>query len=188
MEASRVQPLVQMRDVWTVADVQTLDVDEWWRYEVVDGALIVSPSAGREHELVSAEIRAAIWQALPAGQVVVGPMSVAMSPSYFIPDLVVTERALMRGAEPLKPADVSLVVEIVSPGSATMDRVVKPAKYAAAGITAFWRLEIAPVSLTAYRLPAGADVYTEVGRWHAGEIARIAEPFQVEIDIGPLTG
>lgn len=42
------------------------------------------------------------------------------------------------------PADVDLVVEIVSPESQTRDRVIKPEEYAAAGIPEFWLVEEHP--------------------------------------------
>lgn len=127
-----------------------------------------------------------IRAALPPGFVVVGPMGVAMRPSYFVPDLVVAERAKVRGAGFLQPADVLLAVEIVSPGSKTMDRVVKPAKYAAAGIRTYWRIESDPVSLAAYTLPEGADVYVEAGTWNAGQTARLDAPFPVEVEVDAL--
>jgi Uma2 family endonuclease len=51
------------------------------------------------------------------------------------PDLVAVERG-RTGSRLSLP--VSLVVEIVSPGSRTNDRVTKRATYAAAGIPAYW--------------------------------------------------
>ncbi|MGH3524257.1 MAG: Uma2 family endonuclease [Mycobacterium sp.] len=182
------QPMVRMRNVWTIEDVQALDVEDWRRYEVVDGSLVVSPSAAGDHELASEEVRAAIRGVLPSGLAVVGPMGMQIARSYRIPDLVVVERIrLRRGVNRLHPPDVLLVVEVVSPGSETTDRVTKPAQYAAAGIGAFWRVETDPVSLTAYTLPAGAGTYTEIGSWTAGQIARIESPFPVEIALDSLT-
>lgn len=53
----------------------------------------------------------------------------------------------------ISPTDVELVIEIVSPGSVTEDRITKPAQYAAQGIGAFWRIEIDnELSLSAYVL------------------------------------
>lgn len=180
------QPLVQMRELWTVDDVEALDVQDWWRYEIVDGALVVSPSTGGDHELAAEETRAAVRAALSTDQIVIGPMGVKIGRSYLVPDLVVTRRAGLRGAKLLHPADVMLAVEIVSPGSATMDRITKPAQYAAAGIPAHWRVETDPVSLTAYTLPEGASVYAELGTWRRGETAHVEAPFPVQIEIDRL--
>lgn len=77
-------------------------------------------------------------------------------------------------------------MEVVSPGSVTMDRLVKPAKCAAAGIPAFWRVETDPITLTAYSLPAGSSTYVEAGIWSADEVAELAEPFPVHIDLSEL--
>ena len=42
------------------------------------------------------------------------------------------------------PQDCALVIEVMSPGSVTTDQNDKPAKYAAARIAHFWRVEHAP--------------------------------------------
>lgn len=176
--------LVPMRDVWTIADLDALDVQDWWRYEIVDGALVVTPVAGANHELTGGDLRKILWDAMPQGITVVGPLGVDIAPTYLVPDLVVAERAKLRNVQNLPPRDVLVAVEIVSPGSVTMDRIVKPAKYAAAGIPNYWRIEQSPLSLTAYRL--AGDVYAEVGTWQAGDLAVLREPFPVEIEINQL--
>jgi Uma2 family endonuclease len=178
--------LDEVREAWTLADLAELGVEDWRRFQIVDGSLVVSPSPAGIHELFSEDLRAMIREALPPGLAVVGPMGVAIGGSYLIPDLVVVRRDRVRSADYLRPADVMLVVEVVSPSSATMDRLVKPAKYAAAGIPAFWRVETDPVGLTVYRLPMGAGAYAEIGTWGAGEVAEIAEPFPVRIDLAAL--
>ncbi|MGH8962549.1 MAG: Uma2 family endonuclease [Jatrophihabitantaceae bacterium] len=185
----RVQSVVEAQQVWTFDDLLALPEDaDRRRYEVVDGSLVVSPSATPRHELASEEVRAAIRASLPIGFKVVGPLAVDLHPSYRVPDLLVVPLAIFGENSPLaRPADVLLVVEVVSPGSETTDRVTKPAQYAAAGIGAFWRVETDPVSLTAYTLPAGAGTYTELGSWAAGQIARIESPFPVEIALDSLT-
>jgi Uma2 family endonuclease len=57
-----------------------------------------------------------------------------------IPDLTVWARPQPRSVW-LALADLLLVVEIVSPGSAAMDEVVKLREYAAAGIPRYWLVE-----------------------------------------------
>ncbi len=49
-----------------------------------------------------------------------------------------------RRRNPIGPADVGLVVEVVSPSSRRTDRFAKPGEYADAGIAVFWRLETEP--------------------------------------------
>jgi Uma2 family endonuclease len=56
------------------------------------------------------------------------------------PDVVVYD-ASVPDDDALRPEHCLLVVEVMSPGSVTTDQHDKPAEYAAAGITHFWREE-----------------------------------------------
>jgi hypothetical protein len=66
----------------------------------------------------------------------------------------------------------------------TSDRITKPVQYAAAGIPAYWRVEIeGTISLTAYALGAGDTLYTELGTWSEGQTAVVTQPFSFELPI-----
>ncbi|MFI5426388.1 Uma2 family endonuclease [Aeromicrobium sp. UC242_57] len=90
-----------------------------------------------------------------------------IAPTFRVPDVMVFRAsAYSSGAVSVLPQDVVLVVEVVSPGSRTNDRITKPAEYAAAGIGADRRVELEPTaSLTAYVLKDGDSTYTEAGSW-----------------------
>ena len=87
----------------------------------------------------------------------------------------------------LRSDQVVLAVEVVSPGSETTDRVVKPLQYAQAGIAHYWRIETEPqVVVVTYRLGAG-PTYVHTGcsaptppwpglEWAAVEVSPIADP------------
>lgn len=184
------QQLLDLPQTWTFDDLQQLPEElDWRRYEIVDGALVVSPSADVDHEFVGEQLRAALRGELPVDLWFGGPLTVDLDPSYRIPDLVVIPRSLVgHRRKLLQPAEIRLAIEIVSPSSRTTDRVTKPAQYASAGIREYWRVEIDPeVSLTAYTLSPGAETYTELGTWRSGERAHLDQPFPVSIDIGALT-
>ncbi|WP_298332502.1 Uma2 family endonuclease [Haloactinopolyspora sp.] len=172
---------------WTFEDLRSLP-ESLWRYEIVDGALLMTPPAGIWHEGVSDALRATLHSWLPTTLRVVGPVGVDLHPTYLIPDLVVIDGDAVRpGRDRAEPSELSLVVEVVSPGSQSTDRILKPAKYAAAGIPHFWRIETRPhTTLTAYRLPGGASTYTELGTWKVGDVARFTEPFAIEVPIADL--
>ncbi len=77
-----------------------------------------------------------------------------------------------------------LVVEVVSPGSETTDRVVKRDQYAKAGIQFYWCVEEAATGVPL--------VYTHVldqatSTYRDGEVLtgvlRVAAPFAVEVDL-----
>lgn len=181
--------LAETHQVWTFEDLLALPDDvEWRRYEIVDGALVMSPSVNLWHEGVSAQLRAVLREAGLPDFRVVGPIAVDLHPSYRIPDLIVVTAERMRtDVNPLPSSDALLVVEIVSPGSQTTDRVTKPAQYAAYGIPVYLRVETRPVvTLTAYELMAGAPVYSETGAWGPGKVAHLDRPFAVDIPIDEL--
>jgi Uma2 family endonuclease len=172
--------------VWTPADLDELPEDvDWRRFEIVDGALVVSPHATPRHDLFVAELILALGPRVPDGYRVIASSMIDLSPSYRIPDVtVLADRVFREDLHIVIPADVLLAIEIESPSSITTDRVTKPAQYAAAGFEHFWRLETAPLRLHAYQL--AGDAYTPSGSWSAEEVARIDEPFRVEIDLSAL--
>ncbi|HET8581649.1 MAG TPA: Uma2 family endonuclease [Jatrophihabitans sp.] len=181
---------VEKHQVWTFEDLQALPEDaDWRRYEIVDGALVVSPGVFTQHEFASARLRRLLDRAgLPAFETI-GPMAVDLHPSYRIPDLIVVRAELARiKLKLLPPAEVLLVVEVVSPGSRTTDRITKPAEYAAAGIPVYLRVETEPdVTLTVYELDAGASIYTERGTYGPGETAHLDRPFAADIPVDAIT-
>lgn len=172
---------------WRFEDLGMLP-DELRRFvEIIDGLLVVSPSPGNRHNTVIDDLHELLLAAAPRKwRPSVSGRGVRFAKSYLVPDLVVIPRdsveLLARGY--LDPAEVLLAVEVVSPSSPTRDRVLKKAMYASVGIPSFWRLEIQPASLTAYRLQR--EDYVEIGTWPAGEVARLTDPFPVEIEVGRL--
>ena len=187
------QPQLDVPQEWTyeqlVEYVESLPHDvNPHSYEIVDGALVVMASPDLEHEVVSAELRFLLRTTLGPEYLIVGPTDIDLHPSYRTPDLAVLPASLIgHRTRPIPPSDVLLVVEVVSPGSVTTDRITKPAQYAAAGIPAYWRVETDPdVSLTVYELPEGGTVYAEVGTWTRGQTARLTEPVAVDVVIGQL--
>jgi Uma2 family endonuclease len=189
--------LVEPHRVWTFADLDAWlpEYDDagnqidWRRFEILDGALVVSPSAAPRHEITTMRLAAALQPSVPSGYEVVGALGIDLGDTtYLVPDLVVVPTRIYFGeAKIVQPADALLAVEVVSPSSHTMDRITKPARYAQAGVRAFWRVETDPdVSLTAYSLPTGADHYDELGTWTRGQVAEIDQPFAARIEIDAL--
>jgi Uma2 family endonuclease len=102
------------------------------------------------------------------------------------PDVVVY-RADTIDVMPSRPEHVLLVVEVVSPGSETTDRVVKADQYAKAGIPFYWRVEQSATGIPliyTYLLDPASRVYRD-GDVFTG-VVKAAAPFPVEIDLGAL--
>lgn len=159
-------------DAWTVDDLQELPEDGQ-TYEIFDGSLLVSPRADVFHGAVANRLRRALDRQAPPGLLVGQDIGVsAKRSSYFVPDLFVArESALDRGGAALPPADVLLVVEVVSPSNAGRDFVLERHEYAAAGIPLYWLVEPRKQTLTVLENVGGgyreADVVDVDGTYRA---------------------
>jgi Uma2 family endonuclease len=144
----------------TLDDVAELAaVDDVHRYELDEGNLLVMPPADAEHAALLA--RLLVWfvtngygddRVLPTPGLRITGRSSGRSP-----DLVVLRQRVAPGTVWIEPTDVLVVVEIVSPGSQTLDRSVKPAGYARAGIVHYWRVERDGRAATVHRYTLGTD-------------------------------
>lgn len=142
---------------WTVDDLDGMPDDA--RYEVLEGTLLVSPLERNLNLDAAISLRRQLDPRLPLGWVAEREVGVRLGQDGLVPDVVVLRhpRTAPRNQLGVLPADVALVVEVVSPTSRKRDRLLKPAVYAEAGIPAFWRLELEPQPrLLAYALVAGA--------------------------------
>jgi Uma2 family endonuclease len=174
---------------WTWADLQEIPGDGH-RYEIIDGSLYVSPSPSRPHQIAAARIVRLLVDSAPDDLEVVEAVDVEMDRSVFEPDVVVLPADLAyRTGGPLRPAEVLLAVEIVSPSSRRMDRLLKPAVLAEAGVPAYWRVELEgpqTPSVTVYELAGTA--YREVRTVTAGSAGVVDVPFRVELRPAELAG
>ncbi|HEY7272290.1 MAG TPA: Uma2 family endonuclease [Actinoplanes sp.] len=173
--------------VWSTDDLDSLPEDGV-RRELLDGALLVSPSPTSVHQIIAMRLMVALEQSCPRAYEVTQAVEVRISPRRsFIPDvLVVTDEAAQRALHRFAPHEVVLAVEIVSPTSQSMDRITKPALYARAGIPYYWRIETdGGIVVHAHKIDPAHEVYEPVGAF--GEIIGTPEPWPIEIPISALT-
>lgn len=157
-------------------------------HELIDGTLVVSPHATLRHQLVLERLRRVVWPALPQGWQLAGPANLRVSESTLLaPDLLVLSGGGDLDALAAEPAQVQLVVEVVSPSSRRLDRLVKPAVYAEAGIGAYWRIELDP-GLAVYTYLLDGAGYRLAGAASAGATVEAREPFAVRFDPAVLAG
>jgi Uma2 family endonuclease len=130
---------------WTYAAYAALP-DDGHRYEVVNGVLYMTPSPSWSHQEVAFEIASYLRTHIRTaglGGVFMAPVDVELAPEdVFQPDVVVllkASREKLKGRHIVGAPD--LVVEVVSPGSATMDRHDKYVAYAQAGVPEYWIVE-----------------------------------------------
>ena len=182
-------PLPKGRE-WTWADLQQIPDDDGHRYEIVDGSLHVSPGPSRPHQIAAGRLRDLLLAAAPPDVEVLEAIDVEMPHNVFQPDVVVLPAHLayeFGGA--LKPDQVLLAVEVVSPSSRRMDRMVKPSVLAEHGVRAYWRVELTgpgTPAVVVHELSDGVD--REVRTVRAGESVVADVPFAVEVRPAELAG
>jgi Uma2 family endonuclease len=168
---------------WTIHDLDRLPDD--MRYEIVDGSLLVSPRSAVRHFRAAGMLRDLLARQAPddlfVGQE--GYVSVKDGTSCFVPDVMaVRQEALERGGETFQPADVPLVVEVLSPSNRGNDLVLKRHYYAAGGIPHYWIVDPDARTLTVLALDGEAYVERAVAR--PGQVWESQEPFPLRIDPG----
>jgi Uma2 family endonuclease len=174
---------------YTVDDLHALP-DDGRRYELIDGSIIVSPSATIDHNTIALWIATILWDSVPDGRFVVGTDQSTTIDDHNEPrpDVVVARvRNLRRSPFPMD--DAILVVEVVSPSSGLRDRETKRALYARAGVASYWLVEPdekAPtIGLTEFTLGPGKE-YLRVGTWASGAF-RTDLPWPLRLDLDALT-
>lgn len=182
---SRVVP--QHEGPWRFEELADLP-DDGRRYEVVDGALLVTPPPGHLHQAVAAELLVQLARQQTPQWRVVHEWALPLGTDGRVPDLAVVRRDAPirgKGPYPVGPQQVGLVVEVVSPSSRKTDRFAKPGEYAEAGLPLFWRVETEPeVVLHAMRLADGAYVVTDVLR----DVGELNVPWgRATIDLRSIT-
>jgi Uma2 family endonuclease len=170
---------------WTVAQVLALPEDRSHRYELLGETLLVSPAPGVRHQRISHRLHVAIEAAARAAGApveILEAVNVLCPGGMFIPDLVIVDQAATADDPAvIEPDAVQLVVEIVSPSNADVDRTIKPLRYAEAGIPHYWRVEMQPTP----RIIMGTlhrGRYMEQSVAIAGTITAVKTPFPFEID------
>jgi len=143
-------PAIKRR--WTTADVRSL-IDESHhspRYELIDGELIVTPSPGVAHQVAVSEMLFIVktyFNEHGVGIPLASPADLELIPdSITQPDVFVLDPdSVADDVEFPTWADFKrllLAVEIISPSSVQIDRIIKRDFYLDAGVPEYWIVDL----------------------------------------------
>lgn len=130
--------------------------------ELSDGRIEVLPMPARSHQRLALRLATLFRSVLEPGgrgEVVVAPYPVRLWEGKFrAPDVVValTGGVGRFGEAHAEGADV--VIEVVSPGDPSRDRIVKREEYAKAGIPEYWIVDPSSSTIAVLRLEGGRYV------------------------------
>jgi len=164
---------------FTVAELDRMP-DDGRRYELVDGALVVSPRPTQIHQVAALRMAMLLDQAAPPGlQVVPEPAVMISADTEFDPDVVVVDLEKIGDAKVTSPP--LLVVEVRSPRTALVDLNTKKAAYEGFGVDSYWIVvpDLYQPEVTAFELRDGR--YELVAHVTAGQVFSATRPFDVEI-------
>ena len=159
---------------WTYEDYARLP-DNGFRYEVIDGALVMSPAPLMGHQLISAALMSAMRAYVRRhrlGIIVAAPVDVLLGgrATPVQPDIVFVtrDRLPIVGRERIEGTP-DLVVEILSRSTAARDRGLKFDLYAATGVREYWLVDPEERTLEVFVLRGQA--YAPWGCYRPGEVA-----------------
>ena len=164
---------------FTWEDLQSIPDEDHWRYELVDGSLLVSPSPSKFHQLCVFNVGVLLDLTCPPHlQVLTAPFDFTPQIGVVLqPDVLVMD---WERSEVNKTYVAPLLVgEVVSPGTRTKDRVLKRAVYAEHGVPSYWIIDPLVASLLALDLVEGD--YRVVADVRGGDTATLERPFPVSV-------
>jgi Uma2 family endonuclease len=166
---------------YTVADLEAMPEDGQ-RYELIDGGLLVTPGPAPLHQRVTVRLVKLLDDHVARGFEALTPVDLDCGGDNVLqPDIVVLPSKIVdSGVRVVRAGDVLLVVEVVSPSSVRMDRVLKPQIYAEAGIPNYLLVELAEPKVTWFRRSA-TGMYAVHAEAAGDEPLLLTHPLGVEV-------
>jgi Uma2 family endonuclease len=176
---------------YTVADLHALPEDGP-RYELIEGSIIVSPSATTDHNVIAHWLGSLLDESNPGDEYVVGfdQSTTVDDHNEPRPDVTVARLSTLQ-VTPFPISELVLAVEIVSPKSSWLrDTEIKRALYARAGVPSYWIVvpedESPTIALAELVLDQQTGQYAY--RTHyTTEVFTTDRPWAVTLDLPALT-
>ena len=130
------------------------------KYELIDGEIVLSAPPTINHQrLVGrlARLLGEIADSIQGDEAFLGPVAVSLDPANTLePDVVYRKRESASVVEARRIQGVpELIIEVISPGSASRDQIRKRAIYESAGVPEYWIVDPARKTLLALQLRDG---------------------------------
>lgn len=164
----------------SVEDFETLrEQDDGHRYELVDGALIVTPSPVFTHQRAAGRVFEALCQRAPDDvEVFFAPLDVRIGGNTVLQPDVLVARAEQLAQRGVLEAPL-LAVEILSPSTRHIDLGLKRSRYEAADCRSYWVLDPDEPSLHVWDL--GPDGYGGGTRTIGDDTAYLTSPWPLQL-------
>jgi Uma2 family endonuclease len=174
---SRVEWLPHGR-AFTRADLDAMPEDGN-RYELIDGALIVTPAPSWRHQSAVLNLAVRLKGLCPPDmKVLVAPLDVVYADDTVMqPDVLVVRRSDL-GEHNLEGHPL-LAVEVVSPSTRHVDLAFKRARYEVAGCPSYWVVDPLESSIVCWELRDGR--HAEVAKAAGSQSVTIAAPFTITL-------
>jgi Uma2 family endonuclease len=154
--------------------------------ELSEGRLIISPSPTEQHQMILGSLFSTLRNHVTSnklGKIIISPMDVRLwEGKVRQPDIAfMSNEHLDRTTEKMWGVP-DLVVEILSEGTAKVDKEDKFQEYQRTGVLEYWIVDPFKQSIDVYTLENGT--YIRLGKWGPGEIAKskLLDGFEVSID------
>ena len=156
------------------------------RVELVDGSLWVSPAPSKRHQHIAFLLAMGLYGAAEqAGLLVLQDVNLRLAGGRILqPDVVVADTDDV--GTTVEAGEAKLVVEVVSPGNAGTDRLLKPQLYAAAEIGWYLRVEQPQDSVELHLQRLVGDHYVSSAVASPGDALASDEPFPFRLEVASL--
>lgn len=162
---------------WTYEDYLRLP-DDGNRYEIIEGVLYVTNAPNFDHQFTVSEIHLQLGSFVKErklGVVLTAPFEIHLpgvarpvQPDVFF---IAAERQPRPGDKFFEGAP-DIIVEVLSPASVRLDRVVKLNAYERAGVREYWLADPRTRFVEVYTLSSESSEYTLLGQFGPGESLR----------------
>lgn len=159
---------------WTYEDYRRLP-DDGRRYEIIEGVLYVVNTPSYDHQFTVTKLDRIIGGYVDEHQlgiVLVAPFEIHLpgiakpvQPDVFF---IAAEKQPQPGASFFEGAP-DIIIEVLSPGTARVDRVVKFDAYERAGVQEYWLADPRTRFLEVYTLASETNEYTLLGQFSPEE-------------------